>query len=91
MQQLGVMLAAIALTGCFAANPAISDISESKVEVQADAYGVGEEGWQHAEVQAQAERGCALMNDKRPIYLSTGCAVPSEFGCSRVKYLFACQ
>jgi len=68
------------LAGC-AAPAVISDINDSAVKVQGNAYTPFEE------ITAEANQGCGHYN-KSAVPISRACA---DYYCSRTEYLFACK
>ncbi len=68
------------LAGC-AAPAIISDINDSSLKVQANAYTPMNEVW------ASARKGCTIYN-KTPVSISHTC---QDQYCIRKEYLFACK
>jgi len=77
------VVAAIALAGC-ATNAAISDISDSKVQVQSNKVVADEV------VDAEAQRGCDQYG-KTAVPLSVRCGMMSQGYCVAYEHLYACS
>jgi len=105
MKQLLIATAILATVGCTAAPyhkaPAIAEISDSMVVVHYSIESLPgspiskKNTATMADVQAQAERGCALY-DAVPVSLSQVCGstVYSQWNgtvCASTNYLFSCQ
>ena len=79
MQRFAILVPFL-LAGC-AAPAVISDINDSSLKVQANAY------TSINEVNAKAREGCSLYS-KTPVAISTQCL---DGYCIRKKYLYACK
>ncbi len=80
MRKTGLLPLLILLAGC-AAPAVISDINDSSLKVQANAYTPMDE------VNAKAREGCQIYN-KTPVSISVQCL---DGYCTRKAYLFACK
>lgn len=88
MKLIAAVLAVIFLCGCVPTHPAISDISDTAVKVQADLT------WGSPAIEdiiKEGKRGCDLYG-KQITFLSKRCVIFGDFGsCLAEEYLFACH
>ncbi len=90
MKNIIISILVLFTAGCFATlKPAISDISDSMVKVQAQKNPVGQYP-PETEIEQEAIRGCAQY-EKYPNLMSSRC-VFVEFGdCKIREFLFTCK